>query len=125
MASKSYKKPNPVVQSIKAYALDVMNWTYIALVSYKVIYEKIYLDVRYPEFSWNQPLYALYFGLVLATILSFTKLSLGRGMFGVLKYDENESPAAQPFAYVGYLTIILIKFSLVMIKFVTVLDAIL
>lgn len=107
MASKSYKKPNPVVQSIKAYALDVMNWTYIALVSYKVIYEKIYLDVRYPEFSWNQPLYALYFGLVLATILSFTKLSLGRGMFGVLKYDENESPAAQPFAYVGYLTIIL------------------
>lgn len=107
MKQKTHTKPNIYVQSAKAFILDVFIWAYIALVGYKIIYQKIILDMRYPQFDWSQPLYALYLGLALAIILSFTKFSLGRGMFGVLKYDENESPASQPFAYLGYFTILL------------------
>ena len=107
MAKKTHKKPNIYVQSVKAFILDALNWTYIALVLYKIVYEKMILDVRYPEFSWNQPLYSLYIGLILAILLSFTKFSIGRGMLDLVKYDKNESPAAQPFAYIGYLTIVL------------------
>lgn len=107
MKQKTHKTPNKYVQGFKAYVLDTLAWAYMALVSYKVIYEKIIIDERYPEFSWNQPLLALYIGLAIAAVLFFTKFSLGRGMFGLLKYDENESPTAQPFAWIGYLLIIL------------------
>ena len=107
MSKKTHIKPNKYLQCAKAFVLDMFLWTYIALVSYKIIYQKIILDVRYPKFDWSEPLYALYLGIALATILSFTNLSLGRGMFGVLKYDENESPTSQPFAYLGYFTIVL------------------
>nr|BDT28297.1 phosphonate ABC transporter, permease protein PhnE [Bacteriovorax sp. HI3] len=107
MKQKTHKTPNKYVQSFKAYVLDTLAWAYMALVAYKVIYEKIIIDERYPEFTWNQPLLALYIGLAIAAVLFFTKFSLGRGMFGLLKYDENESPTSQPFAWIGYLLILL------------------
>jgi phosphonate transport system permease protein len=102
-----HKTPNKYLLSLKAFILDSLAWAYLSLIAYKVIYEKIIIAERYPEFSWNQPLLALYLGLGIAAVLFFTKLSLGRGLFGLIKYDENESPTAQPFAYVGYLLIIL------------------
>ncbi len=107
MKQLTNKKPNKYVQGFKAYVLDTLAWAYLALVSYKVIYEKIIIDERYPEFTWNQPLLCLYIGLAIAAVLFFTKFSLGRGMFGLIKYDENESPASQPFAWLGYLLIAL------------------
>ena len=107
MKQKIHKTPNKYVQGFKAYVLDTLTWAYLALISYKIIYEKIIIDERYPDFSWNQPLLALYVGLGISAVLFFTKLSLGRGLFGLIKYDENESPAAQPFAWVGYILILL------------------
>ena len=105
---KVYKTaPNKYVQSVKAFVLDALAWAYLALISYKIIYEKIIIDVRYPEFNWNQPLFSLYIGLGIAAVLFFTRFSLGRGLFGLLKYDENETATSQPFAWLGYLVILL------------------
>jgi phosphonate transport system permease protein len=105
---QSYKAPsNPIFTNVKAYILDVFTWAYIALVSYKVIYDKMIIHNRYPEFSWNQPLYALYFGLVVAAIFFFTNFSLGKGMLGLVKIGDNESSTEKPFAYIGYFLILL------------------
>ena len=41
MKQQVYKTPNKYVQGLKAYVLDTLAWAYLALVSYKVIYEKI------------------------------------------------------------------------------------
>ncbi len=107
MQKQMKSTPNKYVSTFKAYVLDVLAWAYLALISYKIIYEKIIIDVRYPEFSWNQPLYSLYVGMAIAAVLFFTRFSLGRGLFGLIPVDENETPASQPFAWLGYLVIIL------------------
>lgn len=99
--------PNKYVQTFKAFVLDSLAWAYLALISYKIIYEKIIIDERYPEFNWNQPIYSLYIGLGIAAVLFFTRFSLGRGLFGLIKYDENETATSQPFAWLGYIVILL------------------
>ena len=55
-------------KNINTFLLDTLIWSYIAQVSFKIIYEKIILDIRYPEFSWNQPVYALVLGILIALI---------------------------------------------------------
>jgi len=107
MAQIIKKKKNKNVQMVKAIIFDIFAWSYVALVSYKVIYDKIYLDNRYPEFTWNQPLYSLYFGLALALVLFFTPLSLGRGMMGLIEVKEDETATSKPFAFIGYFVIFL------------------
>lgn len=107
MKQQVYKTPNIYIQSIKAFILDTIAWSYMSLIAFKIIYEKMIIHERYPEFSWQQPLNAFYIGLGITILLFFTKLSLGRGLFGVIKYDENESPSSQAFAYIGYLLIVL------------------
>lgn len=107
MKQNIYKTPNKYIQGTKAIILDILAWSYMSLAGYKIVYEKIIMNVRYPDFTWNQPLYSLYIGGTIALLLYFTKLSLGRGMFGLIKYDENESPTSQPFAIVGYILILL------------------
>ena len=92
---------------IQAFILDTLTWAYVALVCYKIIYEKMIIDERYPEFSWNQPINALYFGILFSGILFFTKFSLGKGLFKITEDNENELPSAQPFAYIGYLVVAL------------------
>lgn len=101
------KQKNKNVQMVKAFILDVLSWAYIALVSYKIIYEKIIIDVRYPEFTWKQPLFSAYFGVAMAAVLFFTSFSLGRGCFGLIKIKDDESATKKPFAFMGYLLIAL------------------
>jgi phosphonate transport system permease protein len=100
---------NPIAQNIKAFILDVFTWTYLALISYKIIYDKIIVHNRYPEFNWNQPLNSLYIGLGLTIIFFFTNFSLGKGMMGLVKIKDDENATGKPFAYIGY-TIILFTF---------------
>jgi phosphonate transport system permease protein len=107
MKQRTHIKPNKYIQTFKAFVLDTLSWAYIALVSYKIIYEKLIIDERYPEFAWSQPLLALYIGLGVAAVLFFTKFSLGRGLFGLIKIHEDETPTSQPFAYLGYFVILL------------------
>jgi phosphonate transport system permease protein len=101
------RKPNKKIQTIKAFIFDALSWAYIALVSYKIIYEKIIINERYPEFAWKQPIYSLYFGMAVSIVFFFTNFSLGKGLFGLVKVDENESATSKPFAYLGYLLIAL------------------
>jgi phosphonate transport system permease protein len=98
-------------KNIKAFTIDILTWAYIALVSEKIVYEIMIRDIRYPEFSWIQPLHALMFGFLVSLIIFFSrflsKFSLGKGILGITKYNENETAVRQPFAYIGYLVIAL------------------
>lgn len=107
MQKKVAKVKNKNVQMTKAFILDVLAWAYMALVGYKVIYDKMILDNRYPDFTWKQPLYALYFGVVIAILFFFTNFSLGKGCLGLIKIKDEESAATKPFALIGYLLILL------------------
>ncbi|MCF8058473.1 MAG: phosphonate ABC transporter, permease protein PhnE [Bacteriovoracaceae bacterium] len=90
-----------------AYAIDLVHWAYISLVSYKIIYQKIILDLRGPEFSWNEPVYALAIGALLALTLFFTKFSVGRAVKGLYDLDENQGVLREPFTLLGYFTVFL------------------
>ena len=110
MVLKEKKKGLKIKESskyLKAYLIDVFFWTYTLLVSYKIIYQKIFLSLRYPVFSWDQPLYCLALGGLIAVLLYFTKLSLGRAFQGLYDLDENKNVLKEPFAYFGYLNILL------------------
>ncbi|EQC49377.1 phosphonate ABC transporter, permease protein PhnE [Bacteriovorax sp. BSW11_IV] len=90
-----------------ALFIDVFMWSYTILVSWKIIYEKIILGLRFPEFSWNQPLIALGAGAVVAIALHMTKLSIGRACMGLMKRDENKPIFREPFMAFGLVIIIL------------------
>lgn len=84
---------------VKAYFMDVFFWTYIFLVCHKIIYEKMLVGVRYPVFSWTQPLGALAAGLIVSTLLFFPEsFSLGKRVMGVYKGTENRPWWKEPYA---------------------------
>lgn len=90
----------------KAILLDTFIWSYIALVCYKIIYQKIIIADRYAQFDWGQPMTALGVGFVLSLIIYFTPFSVGKEMFLASKYDRlHKNPFKMPFSYVIYLTI--------------------
>ncbi len=92
---------------ISALAIDTFLWCYAVLVTQKVIWEKLIMNVRYPEFTWNQPLTALGIGFAISLLLFFTPLSLGRAFRGLYQLDENESSLGKPFAIWGYIIILM------------------
>jgi phosphonate transport system permease protein len=91
----------------KAFIIDSLTWSYIGLVSFKIIFQQIIMEIRYPEFSWNQPSYALLFGIIVSAFLFFTQLSLGKGLLNLIPKDENQLSYKRPFAYIGYFAILL------------------
>ncbi len=90
---------------VSALAIDTFFWSYALLVSHKILYEKVIMNVRYPEFSWNQPLSALGIGFAVSLLLFFTSVSLGRAFQGLYEFDENETMLNKPFALWGYFII--------------------
>lgn len=87
-----------------ALAIDILIWTYLTMVSHKIIFEKIILGERRPEFFWHQPLYAVLIGLALALPVFFfiRPLSIGRAVFGLNpKSEEHKALMANPFAWLG------------------------
>lgn len=82
---------------ITAYLLDVFFWSYTFLAGYKVIYEKIVMGVRFPEFAWSQPLTALIAGIVMSGVLFFTNFSLGKAVKGLAKRDDRISILREPY----------------------------
>jgi phosphonate transport system permease protein len=92
---------------ISAYTMDLLHWAYIGLVSYKIIYQKVIMDMRDPDFSWNEPVFALAIGAIIALGLFFTKFSVGRAVKGLYDLDENKSIMKEPFTLLGYFTIFL------------------
>ena len=91
-----------------AILLDIFLWSYSILVTYKIVYQRLILDLRFPEFAWSQPIYSLAIGAAVALVLLLTsKLSIGKAITGLYNLDENETVMNQPFAYFGYLVLVL------------------
>lgn len=88
------KKAKKHVASI---LIDIFLWSYTVLASWKIVYERLILGLRYPDFSWNQPLISLGAGVVIAIALYFTSMSVGRGFTGLMNRDENKPIMKEPF----------------------------
>lgn len=93
--------------TIKAVFIDLFLWSYTSLVLYKIIYEKLILDVRYPEFTWAQPAYALALGVGLTVVLFFTRLSVGKAMMGLYELKPDGSLLREPFMQLGLFQLVL------------------
>lgn len=96
--------PNPndfksvkIKKHTSALLIDIFLWSYTVLVTWKIIYEKIILGLRYPKFTWNQPLSALAIGAVIALILYMTSASCGRAFTKLMKRDVNKPIMREPF----------------------------
>lgn len=105
--TESKTKMGPASKIIQALLIDTFLWAYTFLVLYKIIYQRIIMDMRYPPFDWSQPVYALALGGVAAVIFFFTKLSIGRASRGLYELDENKSIFKEPFSYLGIFQIVL------------------
>lgn len=84
-----------------AFLLDWFLWTYASLTGFKIVWEKIILSLRYPEFSWSQPLYAVGIGLLLTSVLFPTRFSIGRASTGVMTRDPNKPITQELYFYLG------------------------
>ncbi len=108
MSSNNYKAPEHInITRVKSFVIDFFTWTYLALVTWKIVYQKMILNTRYPEFFWYEAQYSALIGLGLAIVLFATPLSLGRGLLGLIKIKDDETAVSKPFSYIGYLTIAL------------------
>lgn len=77
--------------SIKAWCMDVLLWSYSVLVLYKLGYQSWWLDLRHVDFFWSEPLYSLLAGILVASALSYTKVSVGKACYGLIAFDEGRS----------------------------------
>lgn len=111
---------NKIKMTVLAYLLDLFLLSYTCLVSFKIVYQKIILGLRFPEFTWDQPLTALAVGAALAVLFSFTRLSIGRATFGLMQRDENFPITKEPFMKLGYLILALTVVASVFISQVSV-----
>lgn len=92
---------------ILAFITDTLLIAYTLLVGKKIILDKIIFRVRYPEFTWDQPLLALAIGAVVALLLYFTPMSIGKYINGLLTRDENKSISSAPFMFLLYFILII------------------
>lgn len=85
---------------LSALVADILLWAYTALVTYKIIYQRIILGLRYQEFSWSEPVYCLGIGAIIAVLLFMTTLSIGRAITGLMVKEE-KSLLKKPFYILG------------------------
>lgn len=96
-----------IIQYIKAYLTDFISWSYVFLICHKIIYDKLIIDNRYPEFIWKDFFLVLWLGAFTALILIFTNFSMGKGIFKLIPIKEDETALKKPFAFIGYLLLLL------------------
>jgi len=94
-------------RKVLAFGIDFLLWSYTVLVCYKVIYQKLILSLRYSNFSWMEPVYAMGLGLIIAFILYFTKLSVGRASLSLYKDNQTETFFSKPSTFLGFFFLIL------------------
>ncbi|MEK6625381.1 MAG: phosphonate ABC transporter, permease protein PhnE [Bdellovibrionota bacterium] len=88
--------------------LDVFLWSYLFLVLYKIVYQKIILYLRYPDFNWSQPLVALALGVVVAGIFFvIPSFSIGKTVFRLFKGDTGLPWWKKPYAVFSVIMIIM------------------
>ena len=91
---------------LSALVIDVLLWAYSALVLYKIVYQRIILGLRYHDFSWNEPVYCLGIGAVLAIAFYMTPFSIGRAITGLMPKDH-KSLIKKPFFLLGMFMLVL------------------
>ena len=94
-----------------SFLIDTFLWFYTSIVLWKIFYEKLILNLRYPNFLWSTPLISLIVGIIISSLLYSTSLSFGRLFTGLKKRDENKSILKEPS--------ILFLFFILFITFVT------
>jgi phosphonate transport system permease protein len=93
--------------TVRAFFIDTFLWAYTLLVLHKIVYEKMIMNFRYPEFSWMQPAYALGAGLALSVAFFFTRLSVGKAMNGLYSVREDRTLFKEPFLQLGLFQLLL------------------
>jgi len=85
--------------------LDTLLWSYTFLATHKIIYNKIIMSIRYPEFSWGQPLICLILGLITSALIYFflPGLSIGRAIYFKTYARLNRPFFKRPYIYVAFL----------------------
>lgn len=96
-----------LVATLKAFLIDLLLWSYTFLVLHKIVYERMILGMRYPEFTWVQPVYALIAGIALTLALFFSRLSIGKSVMGLYVLDDTKSIFREPFMHLGLFKIFL------------------
>jgi phosphonate transport system permease protein len=105
--TKTKEPQSKLARMIKAFIIDTLTWAYIALISHKVIYEKIIIDNRYPEFHWNQVIMDSYIGLAIAIAFFFTPFSLGKGLFSFYPKDPETDEGPCLYKFIGGIALLL------------------
>ena len=93
----------------KALIADILIWAYTCTVLYKIVYQKLILGLRYQEFFWNEPLYALGVGTLVAMALFMTSFSIGRAIQGLMQREEGKQLIKEPFFVFG-LSVVFLTF---------------
>lgn len=93
--------------TVRAFFIDAFLWSYTLLVLHKIVYEKIILNLRYPEFNWIQPAYAIGAGLALTIAFFFTRFSVGKAMNGLYDIREDKTLFKEPFMQLGLFQLVL------------------
>lgn len=88
---------------LQAYLLDVFFWAYTFIVFHKIFINKFILKVRYPTFSWSEPLTCLFLGSIVAAILFIPKgFSIGKRVKGLYIRDINSTQWTCPYVLFSY-----------------------
>ena len=94
-----------------ALGIDILLWGYLSLVAYKIVWQKLLLGLRYPDFYWSTPLYCLLLGGAIAGGLFCTPMSIGKAIRGILpKKDDSEEASSllkEPHAILALITVFL------------------
>ncbi|MCH8500936.1 MAG: phosphonate ABC transporter, permease protein PhnE [Aliidiomarina sp.] len=77
--------------TIKAWCIDAVLWSYSVLVIYKLVYQSWYLNLRHLDFSWSEPLACGIAGIIVASGLIYTRLSVGKAITGLIEFKDGES----------------------------------
>ncbi len=102
------KKDNIYMTHGKSFVTDLLFFTYISLVSFKLIYQKLFLQLRYLEFEWKELLFAAGAGLLIALIFYLIKgFSIGKRITGLDKTYQKNKFYADPVKITGIIIFII------------------
>ncbi|MCC5855464.1 MAG: phosphonate ABC transporter, permease protein PhnE [Idiomarina sp.] len=83
--------PKRHVEVLKAWMIDTLVWGYTFLVLFKIVWQRIILDLRFIDFSWSEPLACLALGAVVALAMFFTRCSIGKALYGLIDFQDGRS----------------------------------
>lgn len=92
---------------VAAWAIDAALWSYMVLVAYKIIWQKLIEGERYGNFSWGATGWCLLAGALCAGLLLLTRCSVGRAVMGLIPRDPEKPFFREPFVHLGLVTVAL------------------